>query len=71
MRNPDSDDSDDTALQWRKSSYSGGGNDCVEVAFDGAVPAVRDSKNPDAGSVRFDTGQWQRLLDAVKAGKLG
>jgi hypothetical protein len=25
----------DNALRWRKSSHSGGGNDCVEVAFAG------------------------------------
>ncbi|MBA0053957.1 DUF397 domain-containing protein [Streptomyces sp. AJS327] len=32
---------------WRKSSYSGQGGDCVEVAYalGGAVP-VRDSKQP-------------------------
>lgn len=68
MRNPDS---NNAVLGWRKSSYSGGGNDCVEVAFDGSVPAVRDSKDPDAGSVRFEPAQWQQLLTAVKAGTLG
>lgn len=42
--------------QWRKSSYSGdggnGGGECVEVAWlaDGRI-MVRDSKNPDAGTV--------------------
>lgn len=61
----------DSVLSWRKSSYSGGGNDCVEVAFDGDVTAVRDSKNPDVGSVRFGRDQWQDLLAAIRAGKLG
>ena len=30
--------------RWRKSSYSGGANDCVEIAELGAHVAVRDSK---------------------------
>ena len=31
-----------TALQWRKSSHSGSGNNCVEVASMAAAVAVRD-----------------------------
>lgn len=35
--------------EWRKSSRSGGGNNCVEVTDDFLhVVAVRDSKNPQA-----------------------
>lgn len=59
------------APNWRKSSHSGGGNDCVEVAFFGTSPAVRDSKNPEGGTLRFDAAQWHELLDAVRAGHLG
>ncbi|MDU0289274.1 DUF397 domain-containing protein [Saccharothrix longispora] len=55
---------------WRKSSYSGsggtGGGDCVEVAPHGQRYAVRDSKNPDAGTV-IVTRAW---LEAIKAGTL-
>lgn len=32
---------------WRKSSYSGGENECVEVARTDARGLIRDSKNPD------------------------
>ena len=45
-------------VEWRKSSFSGGGGDygadCVEVASlaDGSI-AVRDSKCPAAGAIRF------------------
>lgn len=43
--------------RWFKSSHSGGGNDCVEVAFlAGDMVGVRDSKNP-AGSVLTFTGE--------------
>ncbi|MFD0903022.1 DUF397 domain-containing protein [Actinomadura sediminis] len=38
----------DTALTWRKSSYSQpAGDDCVEVAEGLGLCAVRDSKDPD------------------------
>ncbi|MEU9103718.1 DUF397 domain-containing protein [Streptomyces xanthophaeus] len=37
-----------TDALWRKSSYSGGtGGDCVEVAAQPHLVAVRDSKRPD------------------------
>jgi len=50
-------------LTWRKSSYSGGGENCVELA-DGAV---RDSKNP-AGPVL--SVNVTALVTAVKAGQV-
>ncbi|MGV9908887.1 DUF397 domain-containing protein [Streptomyces tendae] len=37
--------------RWRKSSYSGGANDCVEIAYVGAYVAVRDSKDLDLSPV--------------------
>lgn len=33
-------------IVWRKSSHSGSGDQCVEVAALGRSIAVRDSKNP-------------------------
>lgn len=44
---------------WRKSSYSGGDNNCVEVGTTGAGIAVRDSKNPDSNALAFAAGTWQ------------
>ena len=38
-------------LRWRKSSYSGGGGDCVEVAHDADRVHVRNSNAPDAGTL--------------------
>lgn len=57
-------------LEWRKSTYSGGGNDCVEVAFvrDGA--ALRDSKNPAGGALWVSAEEWKSLLAAARAGEL-
>lgn len=54
-------------LAWRKSSYSGGGNNCVEVAdlpADGV--AIRDSKSPESGHVRISPDQWALLMEHVK-----
>lgn len=50
---------------WRKSSYSGGGNDCVEVALLAERVGVRDSKNPDAGALSVSPSGWRGLLGAV------
>ncbi|AXK32857.1 DUF397 domain-containing protein [Streptomyces armeniacus] len=51
---------------WRTSSYSGDQGDCVQVAGLAGVVAVRDSKNPHLGMLRFSPGAWDRLLAEVK-----
>ena len=53
---------------WRKSSYSGGGNNCVEVAMTATACAVRDSKNPDCGQLIFGPSAWQAFVADVKLG---
>ncbi|ASR34572.1 DUF397 domain-containing protein [Prauserella marina] len=55
---------------WRKSTYSGGGNDCVEVAFLNEGMAVRDSKNPKAGALRLPESEWKLLMAAARSGSL-
>jgi hypothetical protein len=52
---------------WRKSSHSGGGNDCVEVALTPDTAAVRDSKDPEGGVLSFSARGWAGLLAAVGA----
>lgn len=54
---------------WRKSSFSGGAGECVEVAFlpEGVV-GVRDSKARHAALLLFGEGEWSEFLDRVKAG---
>ncbi len=44
---------------WRKSSYSGGDNNCVEAASTAATVSVRDSKRPHGGVLRFSPAAWQ------------
>lgn len=54
---------------WRKSSHSGGGQQCVEFADLGAVTAVRDSKNPDGPVLQFPRSAMTAFLTAVKTGR--
>lgn len=61
---------DERIVEWRTSSYSGGGNDCVEVGFIDAAPVVRDSKHRDGGVIRIESAQWQEMLRAARTGAL-
>lgn len=45
-------------LEFRKSSYSSGGENCVEVADLPPGAAVRDSQNPDAGYLPVGAAEW-------------
>lgn len=66
MRNtPDYDLS--TAV-WIKSSYSAGGNDCLEItdAHPTVVP-VRDSKNPLGPKLVFRAEAWTAFVEDVRA----
>jgi hypothetical protein len=52
---------------WRKSSYSGSGANCVEVGSAGGLVAVRDTKNRGNGPVlRVTPADWRRFMAAVK-----
>ncbi|GAA2294398.1 DUF397 domain-containing protein [Streptomyces violaceusniger] len=48
-----------TTFDFRKSSYSNGTQECVEVATNvpGAV-AIRDSKKPDGPILQFTPAAW-------------
>ena len=54
---------------WRKSSYSGGGNNCVEVAHLPGAAAVRDSKDPEGGHLVFSAEAWETFLTGIKRGE--
>jgi hypothetical protein len=65
-------DTSATNFTWTKSSFSGGSNDCVEVAH-GALTAalpVRDSKRPAGPAVVFADTTWGQFVDAVKRGDM-
>ncbi|MFC5850310.1 DUF397 domain-containing protein [Streptomyces chlorus] len=57
-----------TPTQWRKSSYSGGGegNDCVEIAeLDGDI-AVRDSKTPSRAPLSVRAPAFTAFVEGLK-----
>ncbi|SEF30934.1 protein of unknown function [Amycolatopsis pretoriensis] len=55
-------------MQWRKSSYSSGGNqgDCVEVAFTPGAVAVRDSKAPTSGTLTVSPETWRHIGEITR-----
>lgn len=54
--------------RWRTSTYTSGGNDCVEVADLAQFVAVRDSKNPAGTVLAFQRRSWGAFAEQVKAG---
>ncbi|MFI6548614.1 DUF397 domain-containing protein [Streptomyces prunicolor] len=61
-------DASATGYDWTKSSFSGGNNNCVEVAL-GAIPAafpVRDSKRVTGPAIVFRGSAWGGFVDALK-----
>ncbi|MFF2143147.1 DUF397 domain-containing protein [Kitasatospora sp. NPDC058190] len=57
------------SARWRKSTYSNGQGDCVEVAdgITGTIP-VRDSKDPHGPALSFTPEAWQSFVTAIQAG---
>ncbi|UED85739.1 DUF397 domain-containing protein [Streptomyces profundus] len=54
---------------WRTSSYSDAGGNCVQVAhLTEDTIAIRDSKTPDTGTLRFTPAQLTAWLDGIKRG---
>ncbi|OKK20009.1 MULTISPECIES: DUF397 domain-containing protein [unclassified Streptomyces] len=61
--------------RWFKSSYSGNGGQCVEVATNlvasrGVVP-VRDSKSPAGPVLNVAVGSFASFVAGVTAGEFG
>ncbi|MGW7411405.1 DUF397 domain-containing protein [Streptomyces sp. NPDC054863] len=59
------------ALDWFKSSYSGGANtECVEVADLQAGAAVRDSKEAEGPMITVGSGSWLQFIGALRSNSL-
>ncbi|OZM73839.1 DUF397 domain-containing protein [Amycolatopsis antarctica] len=50
---------------WRKSSHSNANDSCVEVDFVAAEVAVRDSKDPASGVLRFGPARWRAFTGHI------
>ncbi|MEU8514365.1 DUF397 domain-containing protein [Kitasatospora sp. NPDC048722] len=57
-------------MTFRKSSYSGGDDNCVEVGVAGGpVVLIRDSKDPSGLALVFGREAHSAFIDAVAAGE--
>ena len=62
---------------WRKSSWSGNGQDCVEVAETSTASRetsdhsyeVRDSKDPNGPRLLFTRSEWQSFIKSIKSSR--
>ncbi|MFI1851797.1 DUF397 domain-containing protein [Streptomyces sp. NPDC020480] len=57
--------------RWRKNSYSGGANDCVEVAELGEHAAVRGSKDISRRPLLFSKAAMRALVSEIANGSIG
>lgn len=55
-------------VRWKKSSRSGAGNNCVEIAALDSGRAVRDSKDPTGPALRFTAAGWSAFTAGVRSG---
>ncbi|POX37820.1 DUF397 domain-containing protein [Streptomyces sp. Ru73] len=56
--------------RWRKSSKSLSTGDCVQVAeLAGGAVAVRDSRHPERGDLRFTPQEWTAFCAGVRDGE--
>ncbi|MBL3668988.1 DUF397 domain-containing protein [Streptomyces sp. M2CJ-2] len=55
-------------MNWRKSTYSGGGegNTCVEIAEVHPRIAIRDSKAPARATLFVPAGSFTAFVESVK-----
>jgi hypothetical protein len=55
---------------WRKSTFSTGNQNCVELATTAGAAHVRDSKHPENGHLTFPASEVAALVAAARAGEL-
>ncbi|MFJ6617989.1 DUF397 domain-containing protein [Kitasatospora sp. NPDC091335] len=58
-----------TGFTFRKSSYSGGNENCVEYALLPEAIAVRDSKDPSGPALAFDRAAHSSFIAAISTGE--
>ncbi|MFI9307821.1 DUF397 domain-containing protein [Streptomyces triculaminicus] len=57
-------------ITWQKSSYSGGGDNCVEIAAHADVIWLRESDQPNVIAAASRHG-FAALLTGVRSGRFG
>jgi hypothetical protein len=60
---------DPARATWRKSTYSGGtGGNCIEVAPQAGLVAIRDSQHRDGPFLLISHHDWHTFTTALKTG---
>ncbi|MFM9444573.1 DUF397 domain-containing protein [Streptomyces acidiscabies] len=54
---------------WIKSSYSNGGDNCLELALHKGTVAIRDSKAPTLGTLTIPNASFAALLKNLTQGR--
>lgn len=52
-------------MNWRKASYSGNGEACVETANVNGAVLVRDTANRDGFTLSVPAGAWKTFLGVL------
>ncbi len=53
-------------MNWRKATYSNGGENCVETASGSGVVLVRDTKDRAGGTLAFTAGAWEQFTASLR-----
>lgn len=56
-------------LKWYKSSRSGNGGECVEIADAGDTVLVRDTKDRTKSAHSFTKPEWRAFIAGAKDGE--
>ncbi|MFW5419706.1 DUF397 domain-containing protein [Nocardiopsis sp. CNT-189] len=56
--------------EWRKSSYSDTGGQCVECRTYAGTVAVRDTQNREHGHIAVPAREWAALIADIRAGHI-
>jgi hypothetical protein len=64
-------ESEVATLNWRKARRSATNGECVEIASTPGQVFVRDSKNTDGATLRYETIDWRRFIEHAKKADYG
>lgn len=67
---PTAADLDLAAVEWRRTSFTGGNNNCAEFGRVGDLIVWRDSKRPEQEPLVYTQAEVKALIDGARAGEL-
>jgi hypothetical protein len=57
-------------MNWKKSTFSSNGVDCVEIATTSDAALIRNSQHPDRGALTLPSPVLAAFVAACRAGEL-